>query len=565
VLIWALGGVAALLVVLYAIGWFLTGDRVPNGVTVAGVDIGGMTAEEAEETLATELAGPASAAVIVAHKKESFEITPEDAGLGLDVEATVSEAGGGQTWNPITMVDVLLGGGSEVAPVPTVDEAALQSAVEAVATSLDAEPREPFVTFNRKGDPDVTAPRDGVQVDVAATGDDVVAAYIVSDQPVPVVADETPPAVDKAALDEAMTAQVEPAVADDVNLKLPGQNVPLRVRDYAEALTFEVQDGALVPVLDVKQLTPSIERISDRIGADAEDATVELQNGSPVVVPAKPGVELDPQDVADAVVPVLAETGSARTAAVGKSVSRPDFTTKDAKQLKIKRVVSDFVTYYPHAEYRNINQGRAAELINGTLLKPGETFSFNDTVGERTAANGFTTGYVISNGVLVEDLGGGVSQGVTTMYKAAFFAGMEDVEHKPHSFYIDRYPMGREATVAWPSLDLRFKNTTPYGVLIEAWVVPSSGASQGEMHVRMWSKKYWNVEAGLSERYAFTSPGTRYDPTDRCVANTGYGGFSVDVTRTMRRVGSDEVADRQVWKVVYTPADTVICSAPPKT
>ena len=117
----------------------------------------------------------------------------------------------------------------------------------------------------------------------------------------------------------------------------------------------------------------------------------------------------------------------------------------------MKEKVSDFVTYFPYAEYRNINQGRAAELIDGTLVRPGETFSFNGTVGERTEENGFTTGFIISNGVFAEELGGGVSQVVTTTYNAAFFAGMDDVTHTPHSFYIDRYPLGREATVAWPS------------------------------------------------------------------------------------------------------------------
>ncbi len=71
-------------------------------------------------------------------------------------------------------------------------------------------------------------------------------------------------------------------------------------------------------------------------------------------------------------------------------------------------------------------------------------------MGERTAENGFTIGYVISNGVLVKDYGGGVSQMATTTFNAMFFAGLEDIEHKPHSFYIDRYPEGREATVAWP-------------------------------------------------------------------------------------------------------------------
>ena len=90
------------------------------------------------------------------------------------------------------------------------------------------------------------------------------------------------------------------------------------------------------------------------------------------------------------------------------------------------------------------------------MLKPGETFSLNDTVGERTEANGFTKGFIISDGIFKEDLGGGVSQMATTTFNAMFFAGLEDVEHKPHSFYIDRYPVGREATVAWGAVDLRF-------------------------------------------------------------------------------------------------------------
>ena len=146
---------------------------------------------------------------------------------------------------------------------------------------------------------------------------------------------------------------------------------------------------------------------------------------------------------------------------VEATVQEADFTTKDARALGIKEKVSTFTTYYPYAEYRNINIGRAAELVNGTVLKPGETFSLNDTVGERTAENGFTKGFIISNGVFKEDFGGGVSQMATTTFNAMFFAGLEDVEHKPHSFYIDRYPVGREATVAWGAVDLRFKNDTP--------------------------------------------------------------------------------------------------------
>ncbi|MGH3508282.1 MAG: VanW family protein, partial [Nocardioidaceae bacterium] len=148
-------------------------------------------------------------------------------------------------------------------------------------------------------------------------------------------------------------------------------------------------------------------------------------------------------------------------------------------------------------------------------------------------------------------------------YNAAFFAGLKDIEHKPHSFYIDRYPLGREATVAWPEVDLKFQNDTPYGILIHAWVVPSTTVSQGEMHVEMYSTKYWDIDAGVSDRYNLTNPSTRYSSADDCVPTTGYGGFSVDVYRYFRKPGSSELVKKETQTVTYIPADTVICSAPP--
>ncbi len=183
-------------------------------------------------------------------------------------------------------------------------------------------------------------------------------------------------------------------------------------------------------------------------------------------------------------------------------------------------------------------------------------------MGERTVENGFTAGFVIRDGVLVEDLGGGVSQLATTLYNAAFFAGLRDVEHEPHSFYIDRYPMGREATVAWGAIDLRFQNDTPYGVFIEAWVVPSTRSEPGETHVRMWSTKYWTIRAGRSKRHDFTKPDVRYDTSKRCVEQVGYRGFDVDVYRHFYRGGERVKTER--YPVTYIAADTVRCRPDPR-
>ena len=197
----------------------------------------------------------------------------------------------------------------------------------------------------------------------------------------------------------------------------------------------------------------------------------------PQVVPAKPGVTFDAAELeAGFLDAVAAAAGRAHARARPPRSRSPTSPPRTRAPCRIREQVSTFTTYFPYAEYRNVNIGRAAEIIDGTLLKPGETFSLNDTVGERTEANGFTKGYVISDGILIQDLGGGVSQMATTTFNAMFFAGLEDVEHKPHSFYIDRYPVGREATVAWGAVDLRFRNDTPYGVLIDADVTPSTPA-----------------------------------------------------------------------------------------
>jgi vancomycin resistance protein YoaR len=148
----------------------------------------------------------------------------------------------------------------------------------------------------------------------------------------------------------------------------------------------------------------------------------------------------------------------------------------------------------------------------------------------------------------------------TTTFNAAFFAGLEDVEHKPHSFYIDRYPVGREATVAWGSVDLKFKNTTPYGVLIRASVDPSTPSTQGTMHVSMYSTKYWDIKAEQSARYNETAPATRHLNGPGCVPNQGYDGFDIDVYRLFYRAGSDQLDHRETMHTRYTPSDTVVCS-----
>ena len=297
-----------------------------------------------------------------------------------------------------------------------------------------------------------------------------------------------------------MTEFARPAMSAPVTLVLGGQEVVAPPRLFGKALSMEAEDGELEPKVDGDLLLEALDPVMGTVGREPKDARIEVRRGKPRVVPAKVGVEIDPAELDERFADVAVRRGAERRLELEGQATEPDFTTKDAEALKVTERVSRFTTNFPYAEYRNVNLSRAAKLIDGTLLRPGETFSLNDIVGERTADNGFTEGYVVADGIFKKDLGGGVSQIATTTFNAMFFAGLKDVEHKPHSVYIDRYPEGREATVAWPSLDLKFTNTTPYGVLIKAWVRKSTLAREGAATVAMFSTRHWKITASKGPR-----------------------------------------------------------------
>ena len=544
---------------LYVGGYLLTGSRMPADATVGGVEVGGMSPASARAALEEGLAPREDEPVVLTHDDETFEVDPADVGLALDVDASVEQAGGTRSWDPRDMVALFLGS-QEHAPVVEADDEALDTAVQAVAEAVDVPVTEALITFP-DAEPKARAPEPGTVVRKADAARLVKDEYLVQTAPAEVPMADVEPAVDEAGLRRALTEIAEPAVAEPVTIEVGDREVELPVTAYAPALTVEPVDGAMAPVIDPERLAEALTDATTGIGRKAVDATVEIRDEKPVVVPSKEGVGLQPAEMAQKLVPVLTETGDARRVQVEAEVVEPAFTTEDAEALGITEKISEFTTEYPHAEYRNINQGRAAEILNGTILEPGETFSFNDTVGERTAANGFTTGSVINNGRFQDELGGGVSQVVTTTYNAAFFAGLDDVEHHPHAFYIDRYPVGREATVYFGSLDLRFRNNLQNGVLIRAFVQPSAPGGVGRTTVQMWGTKEFDVEAGQSERRNFRTPATRYDDADDCVAQAPLQGFDIDIYRTIRKDG--EVVKRETDTATYQAADRIVCGEDP--
>ena len=545
---------------LYVAAHYLAADKVPRNTAVSGVRIGGHPQAEAAQRLQAGLADKVARDIATTIDGTAVAIDPAAAGLQVDYDASVAEAGGEVSWDPARLWNYFTGGDTFEART-TVDDTTYNAYLAGLDEQYGASPRDGAISF--EGNRVVTRKaRTGAALDPAGTLAALQEAFL-EDTPDTVALEmaDVVPDIDAGDVQEALNAFASPAVAAPVVLSFDGASVKVFPGDYTAALSLVPTDGELVPSLDGPTLAAIV---SSRVTTGAPvDASVTIVDGRPQVIPAKAGVTFDEAELEAGFLATAAKPQGERILELTAQVAEPAFTTKDARALKVTEQVSTFSTYFPYADYRNVNLGRAAELINGTLLKPGETFSLNGTVGERTVANGFTKGYIISDGILVQDLGGGVSQIATTTFNAMFFAGLQDVEHKPHSFYIDRYPIGREATVAWGAVDLRFTNDTPYGVLIQATVTPSTPSSSGVATVSMYSTKWWDITTSTGDRYNPTQAKVRKIDDLKCHANQGFGGFDIDVVRYFTPVGANTgTRDDEVFHTTYTPSDTVVCTNP---
>jgi vancomycin resistance protein YoaR len=528
------------------------GSGVPRGTTVLGVPIGGLDRDAAQDRLREELADESTAPVPVTVGDDKFEIDPRRAGLSIDVAATVDRAEG-RTWNPAGLWRALTGGG-ELAPSVKADRSKLDAAVAALAEKADRTPRDGDVKFD-KASVTLVEPRPGRTLDQEESAQAVLEAYLRTVEPIELPAKRTTPKVGAEAAQRALEDFARPAVAAPVQLVLDDHRVDITPDQLGAVLSMKADKGRLVPQLDAKALKKALEPKLAKIETKPRNATIKIADGKPKVVAGKDGRTVDEAALGQGVLAVLPRHGE-RVARVELVKQEPERTTAEVDKLGIKEVVGEFTTHYPYAPYRVTNIGRAAQKINGTLLAPGDTFSLNGIVGERTAANGFAEGTIIKNGRFATELGGGVSQVATTVFNAMFFAGLKDVEHKPHSFYISRYPEGREATVAWPVLDLAFQNDSPYGVLVQ------TVHTTGTLTVRMWSTKVYDIDAAKSPRTRIRTGTTKYDPSPTCVPQSGVPGFDVTVTRIFNKDGKE--VKREKFFTRYNPADTVHCRPEPK-
>lgn len=544
--------VAAVLGAAYLVLALLVGRQVPANASVEGIRIGGMTPQLAAATLKRDLAAAATTPIRlhVGGTGKVLSVDPTAAGLSLDVEATL-DGMSGFSLNPVRIWEQLTGG--EQRPVLTrVDRSRLAGYVSEQVKAVQTQPKDATVAF-ADGKVSVTPPVVGVEVQVDQAVGQIGSGYPrVREVTATVVTTE--PKVSQAKLDAALTSFANPAMSAPVSLVVAGRTAPLAPAQFAPALSMTADDqGNLVPSVDRGKLTGIVTETVKGFLTQPRDARIVLENGAPKVVPSVDGVAVDVASVPDLV--VAAFTSPQRTATLGTTVARPTLTTEGAQALGVKEVIASFDSTFPYNPSRTANLVKAADTINGTFLPPGATFSLNGVLGERTAAKGYQEGYVIENGRLVKGVGGGISQVSTVIYNLAWFAGADLVEHTPHSFYISRYPEGREATVYWPNLDNKFKNTSSYGMLIQMSV------SGNQVRGRIWSTKVYDVTAVKGPRTNVRPGKEIVDGSAECVPQPEMTpGFDVTVQRVLSSNGV--VVRTENHTTSYQPEDKITCTNP---
>ncbi|MBK6443462.1 MAG: VanW family protein [Actinomycetales bacterium] len=533
-----------------AVAWW-TGRAVPAALVVEGVSVGGMTTEQATERLQAEFAAKVKAPIRVdlAGTNSSFSLEPATAGLTLDLPGTLAGLSG-FTVDP-SVIWNRLSGRPERPLLVHVDQNRLSEALTAQAAKVQSAPVDGTVSF--VGGKVVTTPaHNGLALHVDDAARKITQAWP-RVQSVTADATVTEPKVTQAKLDAAVRTFATPAMSGPVTIVIGDKTAAVTPEQYAGALSM-VPDatGALAPVVDTEALRGVVVSATSGFVVPAQNASIVLEGGAPVVRPSVAGVAVDTTPAADLLVKAM--TAPDRRMALSLVPAAPALTTEAAQALGVKELVATFDSTFPNNPDRTVNLTTAANTINGTLIKPGEVFSLNGILGERTAAKGYREAGMILNGRLVKATGGGVSQISTVIYNLAWFSGVALTEHQAHSFYISRYPAGREATVNWPTIDNKWTNTTPYGMLVQMWV------SGSQVHGRMWSTKVYDVEAIEGPRTNPRPGKVIRDSSAGCVPQSSIvAGFDITVKRVIRKAGA--VVKTESYTTKYDAEDQVICTS----
>jgi vancomycin resistance protein YoaR len=538
----ALGGIA-----------LMERGRIPAGTTVAGVDVGRKTREEARRTIRRALRPTIARPIRLLGTGGEATTSGSELGARPLVDAALDEA---LDTSPFDRVLRRLGVGNarklglayRFGPVRAAE----------VANRLDrlfGEPARNARVVIGERETTIEPPAPGTRIDRGALRSGL--RTLPPELGLPLR--KVPPAVGVSAARRAKRT-VDRLLDGPRSVRFRATEAPLSVSLLRSLIVTAPLGREIVVGLDPHGLRAALLPRLGRFETPPHDARFTIDGPRVRIVPSVPGRKLAAARIGASLVSNLrAVVHRARF-----TRSEPALTTAAARKLRITELVSEFTTNYPCCPTRVTNIKRAAALLDGTVIRPGKEFSLNGALGKRTEAKGFVSAPQIFDGRLEDSVGGGISQVSTTLFNAAFFAGLKLVAHQAHQFYISRYPMGREATISWGGPEMIFRNDWPAAILMKL------DASDSGITVRFYSTKLGRrVETTTGEPYAFTAARTitisnpSLPPGSKTVVQeAGPSGFTVQYTRKVFR-GAKRIRN-ETYTVKYDAENGIIENGPPK-
>ena len=586
--------VVAALLALVAIAYTLVlpvayADRVYPGVRAAGIELAGLNRQEAVSALSGAFARFAEGEVVLRYGAQEWRQSLGALGARLDAEATARAAllvghSGSLPERLMEQVEALRNGRT-LGPVLASEAGQRRAAVSRIAHDVDRPMVNASLVTSAKGTVELLASQVGRRLDVDEavrridqSATDLLsgwtggrAGFVVE---LPVV--ETKPRVVEAQLAAAKdTAQA--ILSEPLTISYGSQAVELSPAELVDLLAFREEGGKTVAELDDEALAGIVEGLAESIDRSPRDARFTFRSGKVQrVSESADGLQVDvPASVRDV---QAGARGVKRTVGLVVQVVPPKLRSTDISAVVIREKLVEAVTVYGDTGAdRQHNLRLAASRLNGVLLAPGETFSFNKALGPTTLKDGYRMAWgIISTPTGHETIpseAGGICQVSTTLFQAALAAGVKIDQRTEHLYWMPRYgkpPLGKtglDSTVdgsgSPDTLDFKFTNTTPNWLAIEA------RTDAMNLYFALWGTTTgWRVEVGepVITNVVKTDPTVRrqYDeslrPGEEVWAEVAQDGFDVSVNRKVW--DGDRLLDQYVAKSRYRPANNVVRYGP---
>ncbi|HWC21479.1 MAG TPA: VanW family protein [Flexivirga sp.] len=526
--------------------------KIQDGTTVAGQDVGGMSPSDAKAEIEAAANKQVKQPVLITSEGRKLTLQPASSGLSIDTDGTVDGLSG-FSLNPSTMWHRLTGDGPHRNVTPRVDHKKLQHAVDTVSQTLEGSPKNGSVKFV---DGKVVTARSipGKGVDARAIARKIAAGWPKNKHYTAPISKQ-PASLTDAEVARYVKEFADPAMSEPVTVQVGSKKAELEPTDISGVLSTTFDGTSLKPKVDEAALAALLDKRAADLTTPAVNAKLRVTGDTNSVVPAKDGTAPDTKGAGKLLIAAL--TAPDHTMSLPTKPVKPTVTAAQLKKTKVgDQKISEFVSVFPTgpenaARTRNIRVGLSK--LNGLVVQPGETFSLLNTLRPFDAAHGYVNAPVLVGGRDVPGMGGGISQVSTTLYNATFFAGVKLVEHTAHSYWIPRYPMGREATMWDPSIDNKWTNDTGHPIRIQAGIEGNASV------IRLYGVKTFSVSTTTSGKFDIEKPGpAKHLKGDKCIPQDPQDGFKVTVTRVVKDLAG-KVVKNESLTTHYIPAVRITC------